>query len=83
MKSKQLANVLMKILGISVLLHGIPSFVSGFIIGLSSLGAVGGSSAYGRSWAYTGAAVVEVILAIFLIVKSRKIADILFKGEDE
>jgi hypothetical protein len=83
MKSKQLANVLIKILGLSVCLHGIPSFVSGFIIGFFSLGVVGGSTAAGRSWAYVAAAAVELAIGIFFIVRSRYVAERLFRSEDE
>lgn len=83
MNEKQLANVLIKILGISVFLHAIPSFVSGFIIGLFSLGGSGGSSMPGRSWGLSVGAAVEAVIAILFIVKSRKNAEILLKGEDE
>jgi hypothetical protein len=92
MKSKQLANVLIKIVGISVFLHAIPSVCSGFFIGL--FGAIfgfpssatrSGASSYSLTYplAYGLAGVVAVVVAILVIVKSRKIADYLFKDEDE
>jgi hypothetical protein len=83
MKSKQLANVLIKLLGLSALAHGIPSFVQGFLIGLSSAGRAGGSSISGNQWIYATGSVVGMILALLLIAKSRCIAEFLFKGEDE
>ena len=67
MKSKQLANVLIKIVGLSMVVHDIPGFltvpymtVPNFLI-----------------------MAVSVALGIFLIVKSRDITAFLFKNEDD
>jgi hypothetical protein len=92
MKPKQLANVLIKILGISVFLYAIPSFFSGvfielfgFVFGLASSGRSSSASSYSLAYplGYGLSAVVSIAIAIFLIVKSRKIAEFLFRGEDE
>lgn len=85
MKSKQLANVLIKVLGLSMCLHGIPSFatgfVRGFLIGIGSL-SESAKAQYPAS-PYIIGSLVELALGIILIVKSKAVADFLFKGEDE
>jgi hypothetical protein len=92
MKSKQLANVLIKIVGISVFLHAIPSFLYGFFYGLFG-GILGffsstprsGASSYSLAYplASGSAGLISIIIAFFVIVKSRQIAEFLFKDEDE
>ena len=93
MKSKQLANVLLKILGLSMALRTIPSFFSTISITLSplwfSIPEASPSSdrinhqaiATALSFAVSGA--IELVIGILLIVKSRKIAEFWFKNEDE
>jgi uncharacterized membrane protein YoaK (UPF0700 family) len=87
MKPKQLANVLIKILGLSICIHGIPSFVTGFVrgflSGLSSSGTVRSTTGSGSSSTLVVGALVELVLGIILIVKSRALTDLLLKGEDE
>ncbi len=87
MKSKQLANVLIKILGLSVCIHGIPNFVTGFVRGflseLASSGATRMSTGSSASSAYVIGALVELALGIVLIVKSKALAELLLKREDE
>jgi hypothetical protein len=77
MRSKQLANVLIKILGLSILVHAIPSFVTGLLeimrmmrLDFSPL-------------AVLFSPVVLAVLGIVLIVRSRDIAEFLFKNEGE
>ena len=82
MKSKQLANVLIKMLGLSICLYGIPSFVSGFLKGLFYPAATG-SNVTSHSWLYTVGSVVYLVMGIFLVLRSRYVADKLFKNEDE
>jgi hypothetical protein len=79
MKTKQLANVLIKILGLSVLVHAFPTIVSGFlpVIHVSSL------SQGGYFWLYPLSSVIVVVIGLYLIVKSRDVAAFLFKDEDE
>ncbi|MBU6402467.1 MAG: hypothetical protein KGS61_19275 [Verrucomicrobia bacterium] len=79
MKTKQLANVLIKILGLSVVIHGIPALITG-VFGLAYARGVG---APGNYWFYPVSSVVLVALGICLIVKSRCVAELLFKGDDE
>lgn len=80
MNSTQLANVLIKVLGLSICVRGIPSFVAGFLLGLFSPGAAR-SSPPGRTWAYTVGAAVELAIGIFFLVRSRKVAERLFGAE--
>ena len=80
MKSKQLANVLIKILGLSVLVHGIPSILTGLLT-LSQARGVGSRGEY--FWLYPLSSVVLVAIGIYFIVKSRDVTAILFKDEDE
>jgi hypothetical protein len=83
--SKQLANVLIKVLGLSVCLQGIPSFVAGFLRGfLSALHSepTRRASASDYSWTYAVGSAVYLAIGIFLILRSRYIAGKLFKNED-
>jgi multisubunit Na+/H+ antiporter MnhC subunit len=80
MKSKQLANVLIKILGLSVLVHGIPSILTG----LANLIQARGVGSHGDFfWLYPLTSVVLVAIGIYLIVKSRDVTALLFKDENE
>ena len=87
MKSKQLANVLIKILGLSICLHGVPSFVAGFVqgflSGMAHSGGAGPASGPSSSSAYIIGALVELALGIILIMKSKALSEILLKGEDD
>ncbi len=79
MKSKQLANVLIKILGLSVFVHSIP----GIITGLYNVVRVRGAGGPGDFWFYPVSSLVLAAIGVYLIVKSRDVAAYLFKGEDE
>jgi hypothetical protein len=87
MKSKQLANVLVKVLGLSVCLHGVPSFVTGFVRGfLSGISPSAGATtaaAAGSSSTYMIGALVELALGVVLIWKSKAISEFLLRGDDE
>jgi len=80
MKTKQLANILIKILGLSVLVHSIPSIISGLvqILQVRSM-----SSQIDFYWIYPFSAVLQIALGIYLVLKSRDVAACLFKNEDE
>lgn len=86
MTSKQLANVLIKVLGLSVCLQGIPGFVSGFLRGLaSSLHAsepARGASGSSYFWTYAVGSAVYLAVGIFLILRSGYVAEKLFGNED-
>jgi hypothetical protein len=87
MNSIQLANVLIKVLGLSVCIQGIPSFASGFVRGLlRGLTSSSGSSAAVASTSstpYVIGALVQLALGVLLIIKSKALAEFLLKGEDE
>jgi hypothetical protein len=88
MNSKQLANVLIKILGLSVIVHSIPTLLGSLVVMLHSQGQMT-TTTYGRpssgpdSSLFIASTVLTLIVGIFLIVKSRAIAEFLFKAEDE
>ena len=84
MKSKQLANVLIKMLGLSVCLYAIPSCVSGILVGITQfqvspkldIGVIRIiSSAIG--------AAIQAVIGIAIICQSQKIAGMMFKADDE
>jgi hypothetical protein len=82
MKTKQLANVLIKVLGLSVLVHGIPSILTGLWTMLQA-GTVGFGSHGNYYWRYPLSSVVLVAVGIYLIVRSREVTAFLFKDKDE
>jgi hypothetical protein len=82
MKSKQLANVLIKIIGLYVCLCAIPGLVSGvFAIFAFHMG--GTNEIWFSRFSYSIGDAIQVAVGIFLIVKSRKLAEFWFKNEDE
>jgi hypothetical protein len=83
MKSKQLANVLIKILGLYICLLAIPEVFSG--IAAAFLRAAGASKVDEGMWIFSNAigAAVQAAIGIFIITKSQKIAAFWFKAEDE
>jgi hypothetical protein len=93
MKSKQLANVLLKILGLSMCLYAIPGVFSEITIAFTPLWFSNeGSSnlhdtfirqALVNAVSFAAREVIEIGIGIFVIVKSRKISEFLFKNEAE
>ena len=79
MKTKQLANVLIKILGLSVCVHSIPGIITGLYNSVRIKG-VGGP---GDWWFYPVSSAVLAAIGIYLIIRSRNVAACLFKDEDE
>ena len=79
MKPKQLANVLIKILGLSVIVQGIPAFGTG-VFNLVQLKGAGSPPGY---WVYALFSMLLVAIGIFLIIKSRAVTEFLFKDEEE
>jgi Na+-translocating ferredoxin:NAD+ oxidoreductase RnfA subunit len=78
MKSKQLANVLIKTIGLYICLLAIPSFISGILLVFMKwdeklLGTL----------SYSIGASVQAAVGICLIIMSRKLAGFWFKDEDE
>ncbi|MGA2280898.1 MAG: hypothetical protein ABSG80_11420 [Verrucomicrobiota bacterium] len=82
MKSKQLANVLIKMLGLSVCISGIPGCVRGIVMALSSFGLTKTDAAE-MALGYAMGAGVQVLFGIILIVASRKISGWMFTKDDE
>jgi len=87
MKSKQLANVLIKIIGLYICVFAIPTFITAIVVGLSNYSILGqsnnGTAILVRTLSTLISAAIQAALGIFLIVLSRKIAGFLFKNEDE
>jgi hypothetical protein len=91
MNSKQLANVLIKILGLSIGIHAFPASILAATSALEALihamQNVHPAGALFPNWTYSLSyliqAVIEFAAGIFLIIRSRWITDILFKNEIE
>ena len=82
MNSKQLANVLIKILGVYLFLEGIPNGLAGLITGVLALRHQNsGTAVTSITWGVL--ACFQTVIALIFIIKSRKIAELLFKHEDE
>ena len=79
MKTKQLANVLIKVLGLSVVVHSIPAVITGLFSAVQIRGAAGP----GAYWLYPVSSLVLVAIGIYLIIKSKDVVEFLFKNEDE
>ncbi len=79
MKSKQLANVLIKILGLSVCVHAAGPLLSG----LFNLARARSGAVPGEYWFYPLPSLILAVIGICLIVRSRGVAEFLFKDEAE
>jgi hypothetical protein len=83
MNSRQLANVLIKVLGLWMCMEGIPAFVSGFLRALMPvLQGVPATRSPSYSWTSAVRAVVYLALGALRILRSRWIADRLLKNDD-
>jgi len=91
MKPKQLANVLIKILGLSICVHGFPAFVASMIGAVETLvhAMRDGHPTnvplpyWTYSLTYLIQSTIEFIVGIFIIVRSRWLVEKLFKNEEE
>ena len=83
MKSKQLANVLIKIVGLYIFLYAISQLVSWGAIPL--LRAVGGPKVtdYSLIWINAIGTGIRTVVGIVIIAMSQKIAGFWFKNEDD
>ena len=79
MKTKHLANVLIKILGLSILIGSITRIFFGQIIMSRAVR----TGSQGFNWPYVILDAIVPVIAICLIVKSRAVAEFLFKNEEE
>jgi hypothetical protein len=82
MKSKQLANVLIKIIGLYVCLCAIPGLATG-VLAAFAFHMGGTSDRLSSAFSYSIGDTVQAVVGIFLIIKSRKLAEFWFKNEDE
>lgn len=83
MKSRQLANVLIKILGLSVCIYAIPSCVGGIVYAVSSMNMSKTDATLLRVISTAVGAGVQAIVGIVIISMSQKIAGLMFKSEEE
>jgi hypothetical protein len=83
MKPKQLANVLIKILGLSVCLYAVPNCVTGVLYGLTTTMASKSDIIFMRVFSSAIGATVQTIVGIVIICQSQKIAGMMFKTDDE
>lgn len=86
MKPKQLASVLIKILGLSLIAHGIPGFINGIINWLQFFGdnpMPGGMGRYSHYWLIVVLDLIPFAVGICLIACSRRFTDKLFQDEAE
>jgi len=80
--------VLIKILGLSVIVHSIPTLLGSLFVMMHSVGQMT-TTTYGRpssgpdSSLFIASNVVTLFVGVFLIVKGRAIAEFLFRTEDE
>ncbi|HEY3932091.1 MAG TPA: hypothetical protein VGM58_06955 [Verrucomicrobiae bacterium] len=89
MNQKQLANVLIKILGLSIFVHGLPAFIAAaigaveFLIRAMQDGhQTGGPFPYWTySLTYLIQSAIEFAAGIYLIIRSRWLTEKLFKDE--
>ena len=82
MNSKQLANVLIKILGLSFCVDGLVRAASG-ILNLFAMLAIRNNSSSIYIWLNPLTGLLLVVIGFLFIVLSREIADLLFKDEAE
>ena len=83
MKSRQLANVLIKMLGLSVCLYAIPSCITGILIGVTQLQVSKGDFALIRILSSAAGAAVQAVIGIIIINVSQNIANWMFKSDEE
>ena len=83
MKSRQLANVLFKVLGFSVCLYAIPGCVSGIVLALLQPHSSGGAAEILHVVAYPIGAGFQLAIGVAVIAMSQKISAWLFKSDDE
>ena len=82
MKSKQLADILIKILGLSVFINGILAFVTG-LFGIWQFENISRSVPATYTLLQPLHGLVSLVIGIILIVKSKNIAGYLYKNGDE
>jgi hypothetical protein len=89
MTQKQLANVLVKILGLSFFMRGIPELITG-VLNFSAWAGIASNSVASHSYPnfmfYSGtliAGLAQLAIGIFLIIRSHCVVEKLFKDGEE
>jgi hypothetical protein len=79
MKTKQLANVLIKILGLSVVVHSIPSIITAIysVVRARPFGVPG------DSWFFLFPLLLLTAIGVYLVIQSRQVTGFLFQNEEE
>ena len=80
MKSKQLANILIKILGLSVIAYSIPRIITD-VLNIVRFGERTSEQVY--LWLSALPTLVSMVIGSVLIIKSREVAECIFKSEDD
>jgi len=83
MKSKTLANVLIKILGLYICLCALPSVLGDLIAAFVDVGPEKTGSVYWRFIPFAISYGVQLICGIIIILSSRKVAGLLFREDEE
>lgn len=82
MNSKQLANVLLKILGLWICVQAVAPLITGFVRGfIAGLHQEAVSRYSGSSWPSVVGSLVYFAVGVFFICRSRYLAQKMFKDE--
>jgi hypothetical protein len=82
MKSRQLANVLIKIVGFYICICAIPSCVSGIGMAIATKG-ITASDFVMRSFSFSIGYGIQAVVGIIIIAMSQKISGWMFKSDEE
>jgi hypothetical protein len=83
MKSKQLANVLIKMLGLSVCLYAIPSCISGMLRGIVQMHNSPQWLVIVPVVSYGIGAAIQAGVGLVIIAKSQRVAGWMFKSDED
>ena len=83
MKSKQLANVLIKMLGLSICVYGVPGIIIGLVQIIGNSGGLNKGITILEVVAELAGSGVSVLIGIFIIKASNKIAGWMFKSDED
>jgi hypothetical protein len=81
MNQKQLANVLIKILGLSMCAYSIAPIAIGIVNLFSNLLDLVQYNVHSNTWSYSMTGLLSAVIGVYLIIRSRSIADKLLKDE--
>jgi hypothetical protein len=85
MKPRQLANILIKILGFYIILSAIPGVINGIVSMVTMYAAMNGAAAqrFVGFGAYALGYAVQGLVGVLIFFKSRTLSEFWFKNEDE